>query len=85
MKEIYHNASHFCETVWDHSWKVVDNNDPGGCMVMWWNKGDKNPNADVAYRQAQQIVSSSSRISLFNCLHFTSISLSFVLYLISVL
>ena len=72
MRQVYSNASHFCETVWDHSWKVVNNDDPNGCMVMWWNEGEANPNRNIAYRRAQQIVSSSSRISVFCYLYFLS-------------
>lgn len=72
MRQVYTNASHFCETVWDHSWKVVNNDDPNGCMVMWWNEGEANPNRNIAYRRAQQIVSSSSRISVFCYLYFLS-------------
>ncbi|XP_060569845.1 folate receptor alpha-like isoform X2 [Ruditapes philippinarum] len=63
FSEIYKSSSDFCEKVWDHSWKVVNDTTPEGCFVMWWNEGDENPNQQIAYAKARQIVSWASRIT----------------------
>lgn len=35
FKDMYHTPKDFCENVWDHSWKYVDDSVP--CMHMWFN------------------------------------------------
>lgn len=75
FSEIYKNSSDFCEKVFDHSWKVVNDSTPTGCFVMWWNENDDNPNYKIALDRANQIVSSAPLVTptcLFIAL-FTSI------------
>ncbi|XP_052793667.1 folate receptor gamma-like isoform X3 [Mya arenaria] len=57
FETMFKNSTNFCEKVWDHSWKVVNDSNPEGCFVMWWQEDTANPNYDVAYRKAQAIVS----------------------------
>ncbi|XP_045203143.2 folate receptor alpha-like [Mercenaria mercenaria] len=73
FSEIYKNSSDFCEKVWDHSWKVVNDTTPGGCFIMWWNENAENPNYQIAYNKAKQIVSGASRITLHFIAQLTSI------------
>lgn len=54
FKEIYHNASTFCETVWDGSWKYTPNDQP--CMRLWFNGSTGNPNELVRNYRIEQLV-----------------------------
>ena len=62
----------------------MEDDDPEGCMVMWWNKGSPNPNKDVAFQKAMKITSSSQRISLFSYLHFLSLCCILLVHLLLV-
>ncbi|XP_037089858.1 folate receptor beta-like [Pollicipes pollicipes] len=44
--EVYGNAQRFCETVWDHSWKYTEDDQP--CMQIWFQSARGNPNEAVA-------------------------------------
>ncbi|XP_064456697.1 folate receptor beta-like [Ornithodoros turicata] len=46
FEELYSGASDFCSEVWDHSWKVVPDEQP--CMRIWFNGSRGNPNEAVA-------------------------------------
>ncbi|OXA60546.1 folate receptor gamma [Folsomia candida] len=51
--EIYRTSKNFCETVWDHSWEVKDDNQH--CMRLWFNSSIGNPNDAVARWKTVQI------------------------------
>ncbi|ODN02925.1 Folate receptor beta [Orchesella cincta] len=62
FREIYsNNATHFCETVWDHSWKVVEDNEH--CMRLWFNPENGNPNDAVARWEAENIIAQKMQMS----------------------
>jgi len=43
---IFHDARHFCETIWDSSWRYTP--DDKSCMRLWFNGSLGNPNDRVA-------------------------------------
>ncbi|XP_052226595.1 folate receptor gamma-like isoform X2 [Dreissena polymorpha] len=69
FNEMFKNSTNFCEKVWDHSWKVVNNTDPDGCFVMWWQQDAENPNYQVAKDRALKLLqaSSSLTVNVSNC------------------
>ncbi|XP_047741598.1 folate receptor gamma [Hyalella azteca] len=44
--QMYGNASNFCETVWDGSWRYTPDDQP--CMRLWFDGEAGNPNVAVA-------------------------------------
>jgi len=54
FRQVYRTAKYFCETVWDHSWQVVPDEDH--CMRLWFDPIAGNPNDDVAKWKAKQII-----------------------------
>jgi folate receptor len=56
-------AQEFCETVWDHSFKVVDDSQP--CMRLNFEDSDVTNNAAVAEQRAHELVE-GARHSLTN-------------------
>jgi len=58
FRQIYRTPKYFCETVWDHSWEVVG--DDEHCMRMWFDPSGGNPNDQVAKWKAGQITSANS-------------------------
>lgn len=45
FKDIYEDGTALCETMWDDSFEVVDDSQPG--YTMWFFDHDNNPNEDV--------------------------------------
>ncbi|XP_014671048.1 PREDICTED: folate receptor alpha-like isoform X2 [Priapulus caudatus] len=67
---MFRDAQTFCENVWDHSWKVVDDSKP--CMKLLFAPSEGNPNNDVAQWKVNQMIAnvapaapSSVRIAQF--------------------
>lgn len=54
FKEIYGNASTFCEKIWDGSWKYTPDDKP--CMRLWFNGTAGNPNEKVRDYQIEHLV-----------------------------
>lgn len=52
--EMFRDAKHFCELIWDDSWKYTPDNEP--CMRLWFNGSLGNPNARVAQVRVQELM-----------------------------
>lgn len=61
FSQIYVNASNFCETVWDGSWKYTP--DDQHCMRIWFDGEQGNPNDAVARWKIQSMINSARQIS----------------------
>ncbi|XP_013420318.1 folate receptor gamma [Lingula anatina] len=72
--EIFGNATNFCETIWDGSWKVTPDDKP--CMKMWFDATKENPNDAVAKQRAMEILQISG---------VTNLASSFVFIIFAVL
>ncbi|KAL3878151.1 hypothetical protein ACJMK2_030522 [Sinanodonta woodiana] len=80
FQDVYDGAKDFCENVWDHSWKVVPDDDPAGCMVMWFDPTKENPNDAVAKLKVQMLVSGSVNLVMPSFLYQVLIFILFVLF-----
>jgi len=71
FKEMYSNASNFCEVVWDGSWKYTEDDKP--CMRIWFDGSKGNPNDAVARYFVTGIHSGSTKTT---AIAFSLITLS---------
>ncbi|KAK7097194.1 folate receptor gamma-like [Littorina saxatilis] len=74
FKKVFKNATHFCENIWDHGFRVVP--DTQDCFRLWFSD-DENPNEAVARKEAARMlgVSGSSVKVVASCYVFVVMAL----------
>lgn len=73
FSSIYKDSTEFCETVWDHSWKVVAETE--SCMHLWFDADRPNPNDKVARQQAEKLLITNTGTNI--CPHICVLLLIF--------